>query len=145
MESQSLYIDLFNYPIAILHMFLRYSPASTGLRAFPILPQNHLSLRSAFCNHAANTTMAASESAIIIGGGIVGLSTAYHLARAQNRGNNISIINIPLDLVTAASAKANTGHGTGGISLGPASGLVTSELVRGLQPSDGIRGLGVPR
>ncbi|KAF2445042.1 FAD/NAD(P)-binding domain-containing protein [Karstenula rhodostoma CBS 690.94] len=47
------------------------------------------------------------DSTVIVGGGIIGLSTAYYLARAQNCGNNISIIDIPNDLVSAASAKAN--------------------------------------
>lgn len=38
----------------------------------------------------------------------------------------------------------NTGHGTSGITLGPGSGLVLSELILGLQPSVDLSGLGLP-
>lgn len=48
-----------------------------------------------------------SDSTVIIGGGIIGLSTAYYLALAQNRGNNIFIVDISADVVSAASGKSN--------------------------------------
>lgn len=38
----------------------------------------------------------------------------------------------------------NVRHGRDGITLGPGSGLVMSELIRGLSPSANITGLGLP-
>ncbi|KAI4913367.1 hypothetical protein J4E85_010821 [Alternaria conjuncta] len=38
----------------------------------------------------------------------------------------------------------NTGQGTSGICMGPGSGLVMSELIRGLQPSADVSGLNLP-
>jgi glycine/D-amino acid oxidase-like deaminating enzyme len=38
----------------------------------------------------------------------------------------------------------HTGQGTSGICIGPGSGLVLRELIRGLQPSVDMSGLGIP-
>jgi glycine/D-amino acid oxidase-like deaminating enzyme len=51
--------------------------------------------------------MATSDSTVIIGVGIDGLATAFYLARGQNRDNNIFIVEISSDVVSAASGKAN--------------------------------------
>jgi glycine/D-amino acid oxidase-like deaminating enzyme len=40
------------------------------------------------------------------------------------------------------SLSLNTGHGYDGIALAPGSGMVTSELIRGIKPSADISGLG---
>jgi hypothetical protein len=52
-------------------------------------------------------TMAASESIVIIEAGINGLATVFYLARGQKLGNNIFVVEISLDIVNAASGKAN--------------------------------------
>ncbi|RAR14368.1 fad dependent oxidoreductase [Stemphylium lycopersici] len=51
--------------------------------------------------------MSTPESTVIIGAGINGLSTAFYLARAQQHGNNIIVVDIAPDNLSAASAKAN--------------------------------------
>jgi glycine/D-amino acid oxidase-like deaminating enzyme len=51
--------------------------------------------------------MAVSDSTVIIGAGINGLATAFYLAQGQKCGNNIFVVEISSDVVSAASGKAN--------------------------------------